>query len=58
MKFLEFVFVEVIFFKLLVPVYVFFICLLRGLRIISRQCFERLLFGAPEKMSDRPYPFD
>ena len=58
MKFLEFVFVEVIFFKLLVPVYVFFICLLRGLRIISRQRFERLLFGAPEKMSDRPYPFD
>ncbi|MBS0425013.1 MAG: hypothetical protein JSR71_11470 [Proteobacteria bacterium] len=58
MKFLEFVFVEIIFFKLLVPVYVFFICLLRGLRIISRKRFEHLLFGAPEKMSDRPYPFD
>jgi hypothetical protein len=55
MKFLEYVFVEVIFFKLLVPVYVFFICLLRGLRIISRKRFER---GVPEKMSDCPYPFD
>lgn len=27
---------------------VFFICLLRGLRIISCQRFERLLFGTPE----------
>jgi len=36
----------------------FFVCLLRALRIISRQRFERLLFGTPEKMSDRPYPFD
>lgn len=39
-------------------IFVVFVVLLRALRIISRRRFEKLLFGIPEKMSDRPYPFD
>lgn len=48
MKILDFVF-----YKLLLPSYVLFIVFLRGMGFISRKRFERLLFDAPEKMSNR-----